>query len=140
MIFIPQIVILHCSATPDYQPNDPGYDRFRAKDIDKWHKARGWKMIGYHYVITRAGVIETGRPITDVGAHCESVNKRSIGVCYIGTKFMLSKQITALKQLSKEINLLTGINLNNWHCHNEFDKHKVCPGFSKSDLDKLLTF
>ena len=37
-------IIIHCSATP------AGKD-FRANDIDRMHKAQGWKGIGYNYVI-----------------------------------------------------------------------------------------
>ena len=37
-------IILHCSATKE------GRD-FTVADIDRWHKARGWRCIGYHFVI-----------------------------------------------------------------------------------------
>ena len=70
-------IIIHCSATKE------GMD-FRAKDIDAWHKAKGWAGIGYHFVIDLDGTIEQGRPINQVGAHCYGHNKNSIGVCYIG--------------------------------------------------------
>ena len=70
-------IILHCSATPE------GKD-FSSADIDRWHKARGFKMIGYHYVIYRDGSIHTGRPLEMVGAHCKGHNAHSIGICYIG--------------------------------------------------------
>ncbi len=48
-------------------------------------------MIGYHYVIDLDGTVETGRPLTMDGAHCNTAglsgkayNKHSIGICYIG--------------------------------------------------------
>ena len=71
------LIVVHCSASPE------GRD-FRASDIDRWHRAMGWKMIGYHYVIDLDGTIETGRPETMVGAHCEGHNEHSLGVCFIG--------------------------------------------------------
>lgn len=37
-------IIIHCSATPE------GHD-YTAADIDSWHKARGWRCIGYHYAM-----------------------------------------------------------------------------------------
>lgn len=77
-------IVIHCSATR------AGWD-VQAKDIDKWHKERGFKMIGYNYVIDLDGTIEKGRPLTMDGAHCNtaglsglSYNKHSIGICYVG--------------------------------------------------------
>lgn len=77
-------IIIHCSATK------AGKD-FRAKDIDRMHKQRGFNQIGYHYIIDLDGTIETGRPLNKYGAHCNtkgfsnsSYNKHSVGICYIG--------------------------------------------------------
>ncbi len=74
---IPEAIIIHCTATPE------GMD-FHAKDIDRWHKEQGWKMIGYNYVIDLDGTVETGRPLTMTGAHCKGWNSRSIGIVYVG--------------------------------------------------------
>lgn len=71
------MIVVHCSATPE------GRD-FTVKDIDRWHKARGWKGIGYHYVVYRDGSVHEGRPVNEVGAHAKGYNAHSIGVCYIG--------------------------------------------------------
>lgn len=71
------LLIIHCSAVrPDQQSS--------AADIDRWHRERGWKKIGYHYVVRRDGTIEQGRPEEEVGAHCKNHNKHSIGICYEG--------------------------------------------------------
>jgi len=70
-------IIVHCAATREGQ-------EISAATIDKWHKARGWKGIGYHFVIALDGTMEYGRPVTEVGAHCKGFNKSSIGICYIG--------------------------------------------------------
>ena len=70
-------IIIHCSAT------EAGVD-FKAKDIDKWHKAKGWNGIGYHFVIDLDGTVETGRPVEKQGAHCIGKNTTTIGICYIG--------------------------------------------------------
>lgn len=72
-------IIVHCSATP-------GGANFTVEDIDKWHRKRGFRCIGYHYVIYLDGGIHLGRPIEEEGAHCldGGHNKHSIGVCYIG--------------------------------------------------------
>lgn len=70
-------ILVHCAATPE------GKD-FTVEDIDKWHKARGFKKIGYHFVIYNDGSTHKGRDIEEVGAHCTGHNSRSIGICYIG--------------------------------------------------------
>lgn len=77
-------IVIHCSATR------AGQD-VRAADIDKWHKERGFAMIGYNYVIDLDGKVEVGRPLSREGAHCNtagvsglSYNKHSIGICYVG--------------------------------------------------------
>lgn len=71
------MIIVHCSATA------AGRD-FRAADIDRWHRARGFRKIGYHYVVDLDGTVERGRDVSEAGAHCLGKNGRSIGVCYIG--------------------------------------------------------
>lgn len=71
------LIVIHCSATR------PSLD-VRAVDIDRWHRARGWSGIGYHYLIRRAGSVEQGRPEAVVGAHAQGHNRTSIGVCLAG--------------------------------------------------------
>lgn len=70
-------IIIHCSATKEGQD-------FTTADIKKWHLARGFSDIGYHYVVYRDGSVHTGRDVNSSGAHCLGHNLHSIGVCYIG--------------------------------------------------------
>lgn len=70
-------IAVHCAATP------PNLDIGRA-EIDRWHRAKGWLMIGYHLVIRRDGRVETGRPIDAIGAHVKNYNHNSVGVCLVG--------------------------------------------------------
>lgn len=77
-------IVIHCSATPEGKP-------FTLEDIDRMHKAKGWRMVGYNYVIELDGKIRVGRPLTMDGAHANTCglsgkpyNKHSIGICYIG--------------------------------------------------------
>lgn len=80
-----EYIVIHCSATRPSQ--DIG-----AAVIDGWHKAKGWLGIGYHFVIRRGGMQETGRALNDnhilepneVGAHVQGFNSRSIGICLVG--------------------------------------------------------
>lgn len=70
-------IIVHCSATPEGRPTTVG-------DIRSWHKQRGFKDIGYHYVVYLDGSIHAGRPESAIGAHCTGHNRNSLGVCYVG--------------------------------------------------------
>ena len=56
----------------------------RCRDIDRWHRERGWLKIGYHYVIKRDGTVETGRELEEVGAHAKGHNAISVGICMVG--------------------------------------------------------
>lgn len=70
-------IVVHYSATFSDQT-------ITAADIDKMHKARGWKGIGYHYFIRRDGRVEKGRPDSVVGAHVGGQNSGKIGICWAG--------------------------------------------------------
>jgi N-acetylmuramoyl-L-alanine amidase len=71
-------IILHCTATPEGK-------HFDVDTIRRWHvKDRGWKDIGYHYVIYLDGSVHEGRPVDQVGAHTSGHNKDSIGIVYVG--------------------------------------------------------
>ena len=70
-------IIIHCTATFADQ-------RVTVADITRWHKQRGWKTIGYHYIVDQAGNVFEGRPIEQAGAHCLEHNKNSIGIAYCG--------------------------------------------------------
>lgn len=71
-------IVVHCAATR------PSMD-VGAKEIKKWHLARGFADIGYHKVIRRSGKIEDGRmPLESVGAHVAHHNHDSVAVCWVG--------------------------------------------------------
>ena len=55
-------IVIHCSQTRPSQ-------NIGAKDIDRWHRERGWLKIGYHKVIKRDGTVEQGREDDAIGAH-----------------------------------------------------------------------
>lgn len=60
-------IIIHCSATR------AGQD-FTAADIDRWHRQRGFRSIGYHFVVRLDGTVEPGRDVALDGAHCTGWN------------------------------------------------------------------
>ena len=70
-------IFVHCSATKPSMDID-------AKEIDRWHRERGFLKIGYHFVIKRDGTKETGRDLMEAGAHIKSYNHKSVGICMVG--------------------------------------------------------
>ncbi|WP_104753260.1 N-acetylmuramoyl-L-alanine amidase [Helicobacter salomonis] len=130
-------IIIHCSATK------AGKD-FRAKDIDMWHKQRGFKCIGYHFVILLDGTIEIGRALQQIGAHCKGHNKTSIGICYIGglnshekpANTLTPEQKMTLLNLCAE--LLQKYPFAKIYGHKDFNPAKACPSFEVKEVLKEL--
>ena len=128
-------IILHCSATPE--DRDVKIDTIR-----KWHTDKGWRDIGYNYVIELDGSIRKGRSKQISGAHTRGYNSTSIGICYVGG---MTKDMSAPKDtrtcLQKESlrDLLIHLSIKypdaTLHGHNEFAA-KACPSFDVQDVYK----
>ena len=75
------LIVIHCSATEEGK-------EYSVEEITKWHQARGFSTIGYHFLIHSDGSIdgeaEGCRSIMQIGAHAKGSNRYSIGICYIG--------------------------------------------------------
>jgi N-acetylmuramoyl-L-alanine amidase len=133
-------IAIHCSATGPKQ--DIG-----AKDIDRWHRAKGWKCIGYHYVIRRNGTVEEGREEKVIGAHVENWNSNSLGICMVGgvnaddinkaENNFTPQQFASLKQLL--IDLKTRYPKAKIQGHRDFPNvKKACPSFEVKDWLKTV--
>ena len=123
------LIILHCSATPEGRSLD--FEACRRDHI----RHRHFRDIGYHFYITRDGVVHTGRPLEQAGAHCKGHNRHSVGICYEGgldaaghpkdTRTVTQKE--ALTKLVRELKrrfpraLVVG--------HRDLDPGKDCPCF-----------
>lgn len=130
-------IIMHCSATdPNWMAGRPLEDQ--VAEIRRWHvKERGWRDIGYHWIVGRDGRVLPGRREAVPGAHCRGHNQNSIGVCLIGgegshetdapEQHFTSIQLEAARNLVEKIEdrypaaVVCG--------HNEFAA-KACPGFN----------
>ena len=100
------LIVIHCSATPNAQPITPAV-------IDAGHKARGFrrdpkligaiapslKHIGYHYFIAHNGPVTVCRGEQEVGAHVQGHNANSIGICMVGTCLYSAEQWASLRGL-----------------------------------------
>tara|TARA_R110000751_G_scaffold87676_1_gene173657 strand:+ start:3986 stop:4399 length:414 start_codon:yes stop_codon:yes gene_type:complete len=130
-------IIVHCAATREGQD-------ISAATIDDWHKKRGWKGIGYHFVIGLDGTMEYGRSVEKIGAHTKGYNKSSIGVCYIGgveKDGKTPKDTRTPEQKDSLIHLLSTLKRLHpdaiIHSHNDF-AHKACPSFDATEEYKDL--
>lgn len=121
-------IIIHCTATEATMP-------VTIEDIDQWHKARGWKGCGYHFVILQNGHIQVGRPIAEIGAHCLGHNAHSIGIAYVGgllngeahdtrTFEQIESMVSLIEDLTKEYPTIIEV-----RGHNEY-ANKACPCFN----------
>lgn len=120
-------IIVHCSATPEGR-------KVTVSDIDRWHRQRGFRCIGYHYVIYLDGSIHVGRPLSQTGAHCTGFNSHSIGVCYIGgcDRKMQPKDTRTPEQKASLVRLLKKLKEEfpeaSIHSHRDHAA-KACPSF-----------
>ena len=71
------LIVIHCTAT------EAGVD-YDVSQVREWHKKRGFRDIGYHFLIHLDGRIERGRPWDTPGAHAKGYNNNSIGIVYVG--------------------------------------------------------
>ena len=130
-------IILHCAATPEGKA-------FTAKDIDRMHRQRGFRKIGYHYVIDLDGKVEKGRADNENGAHTIGHNSIALGICYIGgvakdgktpKDTRTEQQKVALYELVNELMEKYNLTLDDVHGHYEF-ANKACPSFKMETFKK----
>lgn len=131
-------IVLHCTAS------NPVYD-FTAKDIEAWHKKRGWSEIGYNYVVRTTGAIEEGRDVNKIPAQVEGYNSNAIGIVFVGgvdsnqaaKDTRTASQKLSLKSLLRELRVLYPKAI--IQGHRDFPKvKKACPCFNaKIEYAKL---
>ena len=122
-------IIVHCSATREDE-------NFEVAEIRKWHLARGFNDIGYHFYIDLYGEIHKGRDINKIGAHCKGHNCNSIGLCYCGGVEADGKtpkdtrNVEQRRALVAVLRTLKAMYPNAIiHSHNDF-ANKACPSFN----------
>lgn len=141
------LIIIHCS---DSAFGDAATIRQWHQSPDPHDMSKPWRDIGYHYVVLNGvrkndsdyetsedGMVESGRPVDQVGAHCLGDNKNSIGVCLVGIKIFSERQLAATARLvatlRKEYNTEAAIF---GHCERPSGakQGKTCPNFNNMNL------
>lgn len=112
------------------------------REIRDWHvNGNGWSDIGYHYVIRRNGVIERGREDENIGAHVRGHNADSIGICWVGRKFISSKQMKSLLTLIRGLAHKYDLDVTeDVYGHYELDPNKTCPNLDMDLIRAELVF
>lgn len=130
-------IVVHCAQTK------PSMD-IGLREIDQWHKRRGWLGCGYHFVIKRDGQIEVGRQINQKGAHVKGFNHNSLGICLVGgidedEDFDANYTQEQWDSLDALVETMTKIYPNAAVVgHKDLDPHKACPVFEvKSWLQQI---
>ena len=132
----PDEIILHHSAS-----SWAGVD---VEVIREWHLNRGFADVGYHFVITKEGVIQEGRSLQHKGAHCkaQSKNHTSIGICLVGDSTkdgFASVQRKALRYLIGYLNDRYGREFKISQ-HSDWESNKPhCAGFTAEQIEGLVT-
>jgi hypothetical protein len=140
----PKFIVVHCS------DSEWGTQR----EIDSWHKARGWAGCGYQFIIINGqlttkfllpslnGSIEVGRPCDEEGAHCIGYNARSIGICGIAKDKWTDSQIVSLTKLIQVLCRKFSIPVENvlGHCETESGKKegKTCPNMDMVNIREMV--
>lgn len=122
-------LVIHCADTK------PSMD-IGKKEIDRWHRKRGFNGCGYHFIIRRDGKIEEGRPVTTPGAHALPHNRVSLGICLVGGQEQDSadpEDNFAAVQMGTLLSLLLDLKTQFPNAavvgHRDLNKGKACPSF-----------
>ncbi len=138
-----RMVILHHTWKPtvkDFEEKPDGV--YWMKVIDRYHRMKGWRKIGYHFVVMPDGLIYVGRTLNETGAHTVGKNDTAIGVCLLGNfdeEEMPSEQYVTMKYLVCWLLNRFGLTPNDLFFHRDFAQ-KTCPGLKlqKSEIRKVI--
>lgn len=120
--------------------------------VRSWHKDRGWKDVGYHFLVRKDGTIQRGRKLDDdnvlesdeIGTHVYGINSESVGICFSGhgdiSPHTVAQRIAGL-ELTRRLMQQFGVSVENVIGHREINRlvaeglypanyrtSKTCPG------------
>mgnify|MGYP000938170395 CR=1 FL=1 len=111
-----------------------GAEEKDAAQVRRYHLQKGWRDVGYNFIIERDGKVVTGRSLLYPGAHClaSNMNYRSIGIALIGNLELhqpTPAQVLALQKLLKDLMQEHNILKQNILLHKQVPGAKtLCPG------------
>jgi hypothetical protein len=149
----PKYIVIHHNA---------GFGHETAETIDRLHTIerakegkRPWACIGYHYVILPSGQAEAGRYEKMNGSHAPGMNRRSLGVCFIGnfetgkppSKKQLKGGARLVAELCSRFSILPAdiiphhtVYRKYWNPYHKRKRHTKCPGrfFPIGDFRRMV--
>lgn len=131
------------------------------EEITRWHQQRGWRTIGYHWLILNPfpnynawkeslanrdtdGLIQQGRPEEVAGSHVMGANANSLGICLVGDEAFSQNQIDSLTKLCVKKCLQYKIPVERVRGHREWwteqglPAQKSCPNLPMPDIRAVL--
>jgi hypothetical protein len=107
-------------------------------EIRRWHLARGFSNVGYHFLIDREGKILAGRTLELNPAAQKGHNTGTIAIMVHGLESFSFESLKACRMLCTSINEAYSGKIS-FHGHSEFSE-KICPVFDYKallDLDRF---
>jgi N-acetylmuramoyl-L-alanine amidase len=119
-----KFVIVHCSKTSVREGDG-------LVVVERKCRKRGALSCGYHFVISRDGIVQKGRGLDEAGNHTLGFNDRSLGICIVGMpgratqkqKDALKTLLSILREQYPEAKAVT-------HEEVQTNTGRGCPGFS----------
>lgn len=135
-------IVIHCSAS----------EWGCSLAVDQWHRAQGWRHIGYHFVILNGrvhsstayysyfdGSIDPGLDINLAGIHVANHNADTVGICLIGDKKFTNEQLKTTKLLVTTLANAWGVKPEKVFGHYEYPgANKTCPNIPMDSLRKFI--
>jgi N-acetyl-anhydromuramyl-L-alanine amidase AmpD len=95
-----KFLVVHCADSKSHM-------NVTVETLRQWHvKENGWSDIGYHYLIKFDGSIHECRSEKYQGAHCRTVNDKSIAICleggFGGVNNFTERQLFSLRHFLSE--------------------------------------
>lgn len=133
---------VHCAVTRNGQDID-------VNDLHQWHvNERGYRKIGYHFLINPSGQVwsfandERFRSLSETGAHVKGANYKNIGICFAGTDLFSKKQFWEFYSVCHSLVRYNGLQLSDITCHYEYPsarmQGKTCPNMKVQRLALFL--
>jgi hypothetical protein len=128
----PWRLTIHCSDTENGV-------KVSVDEIRKWHiRDRGWKDIGYHFVIYPDGTVANGRSSHVTGAHVLGENSGNLGVCLNGrdkyTVAQFDSLRTLVERLCDQFDIPTRYIFGHYEFQSAKDQGKTCPNINMDEL------
>lgn len=132
-------VVVHHSAFPSARIDGREAEERHVREIERWHRERGFLAIGYHFLVAPSGRVYRGRPLDRMGAHVQGHNRGTVGICLLGDFERERPTAAALASLEfVRTRLVPGGASVPLRGHREHDGHETnaCPGRHLLDLVK----